>query len=43
MRRPNYPTDDVMMDLDPWKSLGMVEVVEESHESPWHVKETLAS
>ena len=38
-RRPSNPTDDVVMDLDPWKSPGMVEVVEEAHESPWHVKE----
>ena len=38
-RRPSNPTDDVMMDLDPWKSPGMVKVVEEAHESPWNVKE----
>ena len=39
MRRPNYPTDDVIMDIDPWKSPGMVDVAEEAHEAPWHVKE----
>ena len=26
-RRPNNPTSDVMINIDPWKSLGMVEVV----------------
>ena len=40
-RRPRNPTDDVMMDLDPWKSPGMVEVVEEPYESPWNVKKVL--
>ena len=30
-RMPSNPTDDVMMDLDSWKSPGMVEVVEEAH------------
>ena len=29
-RRPDNPIGDVMMDLDPWRSLGMVEVVEEA-------------
>ena len=28
-RRPSYPTCDVMMNLDPWRSSGVVEVVEE--------------
>jgi len=26
-RRPNNPTSDVMINIDPWKSPGMVEVV----------------
>ena len=38
-RRPNNPTGDVMMDIDPWKSYGMVEAIQGAHESPWHVKE----
>ena len=29
-RRPSNPTSDVMMDLDPWRSLDVVEVVEEA-------------
>ena len=33
-RRSNNPIGDVMMDLDPWRSLGVVQVVEESYESP---------
>ena len=32
-RRPSNPTDDIMMDLDPWRSLGVVEVVEEAYEA----------
>ena len=32
-RRFGKPTGDVMMDLDPWMTLGVVEVVEEIHES----------
>ena len=28
--RSNNPTSDVIMDLDHWRSLGVVEVVEES-------------
>ena len=32
-RRPSNPTGDVMMDLDPWRYLGVVEVVEEGHEA----------
>ena len=41
MRRPNYPTYDVMMDLDPWGSPTVVDVVEEAYEAscllknPW--------
>ena len=34
-RRPSNPIDDVMMDIHPWKYHGMVEVVEESYESPF--------
>ena len=40
-RRPSNPTYYVMMHLDPWKSPGMVEVVEEPYESPWNVKKVL--
>ena len=29
-RRSNNPTSDVMMDLDPWRSLGVGEVIEEA-------------
>ena len=32
-RRFGNPTSDVMMDLDPWRFPGVVEVVEEVHES----------
>ena len=32
-RRSSNPTGDVIMDLDPWRSPGMVEVVEEAYES----------
>ena len=34
-RRSSNPTADGMMDLDPWRSLGVVEVVEEAYETPW--------
>ena len=37
-RRSSNPTGDVMMDLDPWKSPGVVEVVEEAYESPCLMK-----
>ena len=33
-RRSRNPTGDVMMDLDPWRYLGVVEVVEEEYEAP---------
>ena len=32
-RRPRHPIGDVMMNLDPWRSPGVVEVVEEAHEA----------
>ena len=38
-RRTSNPKVDFMMDIDPLKSLGMVEVVEQTDEGPWHVKE----
>ena len=39
MRRFGNPTGDVMIDLDPWRSSCVVEVVKEAHEAPWHDKE----
>ena len=33
-RRFSNPIGDVMMDLDPWRSPGVVEVVEKVYESP---------
>ena len=29
-RRPSNPTGDVMMDIEPWRSHGVIEVVEEA-------------
>ena len=37
-RRSGNPTGDVMMDIDPWRSPGVVEVVEEAYESPFLMK-----
>ena len=37
-RRFGNPTGDVKMDLDPWRSLSVVEVVEESYEAHWMMK-----
>ena len=34
-RRSRNPTGDFMMDLDPWRSPGVVEVVKESYEAPF--------
>ena len=34
-RRPRNPTDDVMMDLEPWRSLCVVKVVEEVKEASY--------
>ena len=38
IRRASYPTDDVMMDLDPWGSPSVVEVVEEAYEASFLLK-----
>ena len=38
MRRSSNPTGDVMMDLDPWRSPSVVEVVEEDYEAPCLMK-----
>ena len=32
-RRPSNPIGDAMVDLDPWRSLGVGKVVEEAHEA----------
>ena len=40
-RRPSNLTGDVMMDLDPWRSPGVVEVVEEAYEAPCLMKNPL--
>ena len=37
-RRPGNPTTGSMMDLDPWRSPGMVKMVEEAHEAPCFMK-----
>ena len=37
-RRCSNPIGDVMMDLDPWRSLGVVEMVEEAYEAPFLMK-----
>ena len=37
-RRYSNPTGDVMMDLDPWRSPGVVEVVKEACEAPCLMK-----
>ena len=37
-RRPSNPTGDVMMDLDPWRSPSVVEVVEEAYEATYLMK-----
>ena len=37
-RRPRNPTGDAMMDLDPWRSSCVVEVVEEAHEASYLMK-----
>ena len=33
-RRSGNPTGDVIMDLDPWMSPGVGEVIEEAYEAP---------
>ena len=40
-RRFGNPTGDVMMDLDPWRSPCVVEVVEEAHEVSFLMKKLL--
>ena len=37
-RRYGNHTCDLMMDLDPWKSPSVVEVVEEAYEAPFLMK-----
>ena len=37
-RRFGNPTGDVMMDLDPWRSPGEGEVIEEAYEAPCLMK-----
>ena len=39
--RPSNPTGGSMMDIDPWRSLGVVEVVEEAHEASCLMKKPL--
>jgi len=39
--KTSYPTGDVMMNLDPWRSPGVVEVVEEAHEASCLMKKLL--
>ena len=41
MIRPSKPTVDVMMDLDPWRSFVVVEVVEEAYEDSCLMKKPL--
>ena len=40
-RRLGNPTVSRMMDLDPWRSPGMVKMVEEAHEAPCLMKKPL--
>ena len=40
-RRPCNPTDDVMMDIDPWRSSNVVAVVEEAHEASFMMNKLL--
>ena len=37
-RRSSCPTGDVMMDLDPWRSLGVFDMVEEAQEASCFMK-----
>ena len=37
-RRPSYPTSNIMLDLDPWESPSVVEVVKEDYEAPCLMK-----
>ena len=40
-RRPGNPTGNVMMDLDPWRSPSVGEVVEEAHEASCLMKKLI--
>ena len=40
-RRSSNPIGDFMMDLGPWRSLGVVQVVEETYEAPYLMKKPL--
>ena len=40
-RRPSYPTGNIMLDLDPWRSPSMAKVVEEAHEASRLMKKPL--
>ena len=42
-RRFGNPTGNVMMDLEPWGSPGVVEVIEETHEDPCLIKKALTN
>ena len=37
-KRSSNPIGDVMMDIDPWRSPSVVEVVEEAYEAPFLMK-----
>ena len=40
-RRPSYPTGNIMLDLDPWESSSVVEVVKEAYEAPCLMKKPM--
>ena len=40
-RRSSNPTGDFMIDLDPWRSPDVVEVVEEADEAPYLMNKPL--
>ena len=40
-RRPSYPTCNIMLDLDPWGSPSVVEVVKEAHDASCVMKKLL--
>ena len=40
-RRSSNPTSDVMIDLDPWRSPDVVEVVKEAYEAPCLMKKPM--
>ena len=37
-RSSGNPIGDVMMDLDPWRSLGVGKVIEEAYQAPFLMK-----